>query len=138
MNPLKKHLLFYARALKSVDAEEAYMSALDFDIRIRPVDAVRLLDDGIVNGSGTGKRIDYYETHNQSGEICIVVVYEKYYHRVGNRLTLTVIIDNMRGVTHIRSIGGGGGNGVLFRFDWGASESFTNAAWEILGPYALR
>lgn len=113
------------------------MAAIDFDIRLDPRAAVEMLDRQIVEGSFSGERLDYYVPYDQNGLLCVVVVYEKYYYRAGNRLMLTVTIDNLRGVTHVHSIGGGGGNGALFRFDWGASESFTNAAWDILGPYAV-
>lgn len=111
--------------------------ALDFDVRLDPRAAAKLLDQGIVDGSFSGERLDYYVPYLQDDRICIVVVYEKYYYRAGNRLMLTVTIDNLRGATHVHSIGGGGGSSALFRFDWGASERFTEAAWEILRSYAI-
>ena len=49
----------------------------------------------------------------------VVAVYEKHYYRAGNRLTLTVVLDDFTGRTRVHCIGGGGGEG-LFRFDWGA------------------
>ncbi len=114
------------------------MAALDFNISLDPIQAVQLLDREIVNGSVSGERLDYYVPCNQNGRICVVVVYEKYYYRAGNRLLLTVTIDNLNGATHVHSVGGGGGSSVFFRFDWGASKSFTEAAWRVLSPYAVR
>ena len=114
------------------------MAAVDFNIRISPQEAVRLLDQGIVEGSFSGERLDYYVPYHQGELLCVVVVYEKFYYRAGNRLMLTVTIDNLSGVTHVHSIGGGGGDGAFWRFDWGASQKFTEAAWDILGAYAVR
>ncbi|MBS5659723.1 MAG: hypothetical protein KHW79_00405 [Clostridiales bacterium] len=111
--------------------------ALDFNVNLAPQVAMQMIDNGIVNGSLSGERIDYYEVHNTAGYLCITAVYEKFYYRAGNRLTLTVIIDNMRGATHVHAIGGGGGNGAFFKFDWGASEAFTNSPWDILRSYAI-
>ena len=74
--------------------------ALDFNVNLAPQVAMQMIDNGIVNGSLSGERIDYYEVHNTAGYLCITAVYEKFYYRAGNRLTLTVIIDNMRGTTH--------------------------------------
>lgn len=48
----------------------------------------------------------------------MVAVYEKHYYRAGNRLTLTVVLDDFTGRTRVHCISGGGGEG-LFRFDWG-------------------
>ena len=45
-----------------------------------------------VTDSVTGELVDHYElTHPGSGT-CVVAVYEKHYYRVGNRLTLTVVL----------------------------------------------
>lgn len=46
-----------------------------------------------------------------------MMVFEKHYYRAGNRLTLTVIINNLEDITRVHYISGGGGQG-LFTFDW--------------------
>lgn len=113
------------------------MEPIDFDIRLAPEIAVEYLDRGIVDGSFSGERIDCHIPYKNGDTVCIVVVYEKFYYRAGNRLTLTVTLDNFRGVTHVHSIGGGGGNDAWFSFDWGASRAFTDAAYDILGEYSV-
>ena len=105
--------------------------ASEFYVDLSPEAAVRLVDDAIVGGSITGERIDYHAVSGERGALCIVVVYEKHYYRAGNRLTLTLVVDNLSGRTRVHTIGGGGGEG-LFRFDWGASESFEDAARQAL------
>ena len=89
-----------------------------------------------VTDSITGELIDHYVVSHPEGGRCVVAVYEKHYYRAGNRLTLTVILDNFTGKTRVHCISGGGGEG-LFRFDWGASQSFEDVVHEALSSYRL-
>lgn len=112
------------------------MSGDNFNVNLSLRETVKLLDEVIVDGSFTGERVDYHVVNIDDIHATIVVVYEKHFYRAGNRLTLTVCIDNVKDITHIHCIGAGGGEG-LFRFDWGASEDFTNAPREILKRYIV-
>ena len=112
------------------------MAGDNFNVNLGLREAVELLDKGIVDESITGERVDHHVVNVDNTRSVVVVVYEKYFYRAGNRLTLTVTIDNVNGVTHIHSIGAGGGEG-LFRFDWGASEKFTNSPREILRNHII-
>ena len=87
-----------------------------------------------VTDSITGTLIDHYEVSHPAGGHCVVAVYEKHYYRAGNRLTLTVILDDFTGRTRVHCMSGGGGEG-LFRFDWGASERFEDVVHRALAPY---
>ena len=109
----------------------------DFYVSITPQEAAQIINRYIVNGSITGVLIDEYVNDNSTGKAVIVQVYEKHYYRVGNRLTLTVVIDNIDENTHIHVIGGGGGQG-FFRFDWGASDSFESCAYNALYEYVIK
>lgn len=109
----------------------------DFYVSISPQEAVELLNRHIVNGSITGELIDQYTNTTDNGAEVIVLVYEKHYYRAGNRLTLTIVIDNLSGKTHIHSAGGGGGQGLL-RFDWGASGSFEDSTYDALYKYMIK
>ena len=95
-----------------------------------------LIHSAIVDGSITGELLDHYVLQGPNGLQCAVMVYEKHYWRAGNRLTLTVTIDNLSGRTRVHTISGGGGEG-LFRFDWGAAESFEGVVRDALSPYML-
>lgn len=106
-----------------------------FCVTLTTEDTLRRIDDAVVGGSITGERIDYYPIQSPVGN-CIVAVYEKHYYRAGNRLTLTVVIDDFEGRTRVHCVGGGGGEG-LFRFDWGASESFAAIVADTLAPYRV-
>ncbi len=113
------------------------MATNQFRVNLFPKDAANYIYDYVVNGSITGTLIDNYTVYENNGVTCMVMVFEKHYYRAGNRLTLTVVIDNLNGVTNVRSIGGGGGEG-LFSFDWGASESFSNCAKKALEAYIIK
>ena len=47
-----------------------------------------------VTDSVTGELVDHYELTHPGGGTCVVAVYEKHYYRAGNRLTLTVVLDD--------------------------------------------
>ena len=102
-----------------------------------PQDTEELITNTIIDGSVTGELIDKYIKFNENGTSIIVLVFEKHYYRAGNRLTLTVVIDNLDGKTHIHAIGGGGGEG-LFRWDAGASESFEDCIYDAIFKYIIK
>ena len=87
--------------------------------------------DHAVMDSVTGTFLDRYEVSHPAGGRCVVLVYEKHYYRAGNRLTLTVTMVDFTGQTRGHCASGGGGEG-LFRFDWGASESFEGVVHDAL------
>ena len=89
-----------------------------------------------VTDSVTGELVDHYELTHPGGGTCVVAVYEKHYYRAGNRLTLTVVLDDFTGRTRVHCISGGGGEG-LFRFDWGAAEFFEGVVHDALSHYRL-
>lgn len=113
------------------------MASNQIRVNVAPKDAADIVSNYVISGSVTGELIDNYTAYDCNGVSCIVLVFEKHYWRAGNRLTLTVVIDNLNGVTNVRSIGGGGGEG-LFSFDWGASNSFANCAVKALEKYIIR
>ncbi|WP_312642688.1 DUF6054 family protein [Hydrogenoanaerobacterium sp.] len=110
--------------------------AVDFKVSIPPHMALSELKDTVQHGSFTGEMIDQYTVLGPEGVQVIVAVFEKHFFRAGNRVTLTVTLHNAGGVTHVHSVGGGGGEG-LFRFDWGAADSFAEMPREVLSRYII-
>lgn len=106
-------------------------------VSISPKEAAKLINDTITNNSVTGELIDEYVNEISNDTNVIVQVYEKHYYRAGNRLTLTVVIDDVSGKTHIHAISGGGGQG-LFRFDGGSSESFEDCIYDAIYQYIIK
>ena len=66
------------------------------------------------------------------------VLFEKYYMRSGNRATLTFLADNLEEHTRVHLSAGGGGQGIIFRFDWGAGASFSTSARDALAEYICK
>ena len=105
-----------------------------FFVTLDPMAAALTVQNEVIQGSITGELIDMHRIDLGDGRCVLVQVFEKHYYRAGNRLTLTVTIDNATGHTRVHTASGGGGEG-LFRFDWGASESFETVAENALAPY---
>jgi hypothetical protein len=98
--------------------------------------AAQVIDDAVLSGSFTGECIDNYGAGAPGSGGFILRVYEKHFVRAGNRLTLTVVIDDLSGSTRVHCVGGGGGEG-LFSFDWGAAGSFAGTVVNALAPYRV-
>ena len=112
------------------------MDIREFFVSIRPKEAANLVEEAIVHGSFSGKVIDTY--HRQVGEYeILVIVFEKYYMRTSNRASLTLVIDNLEGTTKVHATASGGGEGAIFRFDWGVGSSFIKSVENALEPYIM-
>jgi len=107
-----------------------------FMVSISIQEAADIIYNEVVDGSITGEIIDKYEIRDDGTLKCMVQVFEKHYYRAGNRLTLTVVFDNLGGNTRVHYSSGGGGEG-LFRFDWGASEDFADIVPDALEKYRI-
>ena len=105
-----------------------------FTVNLSPDLATELIRDGVEGRSFTGELIDYHAIGDECSGRCMVMVFEKHYSRVGNRLTLTVTVDDLSGRTRVHAVGGGGGEG-LFGFDWGAADSFEQMVVSALAEY---
>lgn len=104
-------------------------------VTIEPYEAISIIDR-TMQGKISGKKIDQYITTTGESPVA-VLIYEQYYARVENRVTLTAIIDKVDGKTHIRLVSTGGGQGMLFKFDWGASMSMENSVLKNLKQYKI-
>jgi len=61
------------------------------------------------------------EAHRlMSGSETHLLVFEKYFMRVKNYVSLSVMITSDQGVTDVYAVGSGAGNDALFSFDWGS------------------
>jgi hypothetical protein len=80
-----------------------------------------------------------HEDYISAGESkrIITLIFEKYFMRVEGRTGITVIIENTSGVTDVRVITAGVGRGMIFSFDWGASDSMIDDIKRCLNQYIL-
>lgn len=67
-----------------------------------------------------------------------ILVYEKYYFRVKNKVSLVIIVDDMDGYTRVKVLGTGGGTALSSNFDWGAGNHFENSVIHVLKDYIVK
>lgn len=82
-----------------------------------------------------GELLERYEVDDGAQRRVVVSIYERYYIRAGNRLTVTVTVDNFTGKTRAHWRSGGGSDSIMFNFDWGAADDFDRQIRETLSPY---
>lgn len=82
---------------------------------------------------------DYNIVHQgQISEEVVFLVIEKYFIRNSSRASLSIVMyqeDDFE--TTIEAVGSGGGTGWLFKFDWGAKESFESRIIKILEQHQI-
>jgi hypothetical protein len=74
----------------------------------------------------------------QISEEVVFLVIEKYFIRNSSRASLSIVMyqeDDFE--TILEAIGSGGGTGWVFRFDWGAKESFEQKIIRIFDQHQI-
>lgn len=112
------------------------MAVREFYVSLKPTEAMEVITEAVVNGSVTGQIIDEYVRNVDQYEIYVFIL-EKYYMRSSNRASLTVTLDNFEGKTKVHVVAAGSGEGVFFRFDWGAGKSFSASVENALAHYIV-
>jgi hypothetical protein len=108
------------------------MSQNRFKVRLNPVEALALVREN------EDAELVHEEIHDLGdGKSIGTLVYEKYFFRVESRVALVVIIDNIYGVTDVRSISTGSSQGLIFNFDWGAADNFAGSVERIFEDYII-
>ena len=102
------------------------MEVKDMKVSIAPQEVLELVWQQI-NNAISAEFLDKYIQEIEQGTVAMGL-FEKYYVRSSNRATLTVLATDFGGVTHVHLAAGGGGQGAIFRFDWGAGEDFVELA----------
>jgi hypothetical protein len=90
-----------------------------------------LIKQGVINSGVSCELIDSSERNVSSGKV-ILLVFEKYYMRSSNRASLSVMLIQDGDTVYVDAVSSGGGQGALFRFSWGAEESFVGVIPTIL------
>lgn len=112
------------------------MQKNDMKVSLSPKEAVDKIQFFLEHRYGVDC-LDNYMLQTEHGTEVVMRLFEKYYMRVGNRATLTVLANNIEGVTTVHLVAGGSSSSVLFRFDWGACEDFAKLAQSALKEYRL-
>lgn len=107
---------------------------IELTVDVKPFQAVQLILEDM-DLKSTLIFEDYKVTEVDEKEISILV-FEKFFLRTGNTATLTVTIDNISGVTIIKCISAGNGDGIL-DIDLGAGKSFMKPIRKKLEPHII-
>lgn len=62
--------------------------------------------------------------------------FEKYFWRIGNRMSLTIVLDNIDDIVKVFTTTSGGGDGLL-NFGLGTTKAFSNSARNVLREYIV-
>lgn len=92
------------------------------------------LDEAIIN-SGVSMQLVDYSYKEVNGSKVALRVYDKYFYRSSNRASLSLSVISSGDQIHVSAIGAGGGQGVFFRFSWGAESSILTPVIKYLDSY---
>lgn len=81
-----------------------------------------------------------YEEFNEigNGKYYGTLIFEKYFIRASNRAALVVLMNNLNGETIVTSVATGSSEGLFFKFDWGAADSFAGSVKNILKNFITK
>lgn len=100
-------------------------------------DTAEYLKERVLNCGLSCELVDSAE-HSSGGTEMVLMVFEKYYYRAGNRASLTVSVFGDGDTVTVDAIGAGGGQGPIFKFSWGAEEDFVDVVSSALGERGFR
>ena len=107
-----------------------------FFVSLSVNEAAEKIRSAVEEGSISGELLDDYTVPTENRTVR-VLMFEKYFYRVENRLLLTVILDDAAGKTRVHSMAGGGGRNLLFKFDWFAGDDFAAVPQKALQEYII-
>lgn len=104
------------------------------DIKIDTV--LKLLKEKIEKKSITCNLVDKYK-QTINDKIIYILILEKYFIRVENRITITIVIDDFEGKTRIHFKAAGGSASFITKFDWGAADKLEQEVYSIFEKHII-
>lgn len=71
------------------------------------------------------------------GRIVSTLIYDKYFIRLSNRVTLLIMIDDINGFTNVSAVATGSSKGSIVKYDLGAKETYINSLKNLLQKYIV-
>ena len=99
------------------------MEKMDFYVYLSPKEAAEKVKKAVTAGLYSGEILDEYVRILRMARKSSWFIREILY-ALRQQSTLTFLADNLEEHTRVHLSAGGGGQGVIFRFDWGAGASF--------------
>jgi len=98
------------------------------------LDPQETLDQIKVLFPSTGISVQLVDEAHRSMNNAVVhlLVFEKYFMRVKNYVSLSLMILGVEGMTEVVAVGSGAGNDVIFSFDWGSEEDIVHSFSKII------
>jgi hypothetical protein len=108
-----------------------------YRISLGPIAAADAVRRYVESAGATNECVADYRNRSEDGREVAFLVFEKYMMRNSSRISLSVAIENVGGATVVAAAGSGGGENVLFKFDWGAGKNVENLIPEALAAYMI-
>ena len=108
-----------------------------FTVDLEPFAAADKIKDYVLKSAVSAECVCDYFSEAQNGARMVVLVFEKYFMRNSSRASLTIAVENLTGATRVCSVGSGGGQRILFGFDWGAGADFAALAASALRGHII-
>ncbi len=94
-------------------------------------DIVSVLEDNI-SKSGITNQLIYKAKRGVEDSSSYLLVFEKFYYRNSSRASLSIMVTEVDEIITVDVAGSGGGQGVIFRFNWGAESNFVSLVSDAL------
>lgn len=104
-------------------------------VKLTPGEAAGIIKDFVLSAGMSNSMVHSGANRSPDGHEAILMVFEKYFMRNSSRASLSVMVENLTGVTVVHAAGSGGGQGAILGFDWGASASFSGLVEQAMRPY---
>jgi hypothetical protein len=98
---------------------------------------LQIIEKALDNDSLSGELIAKVK-ETVGDQTIYLLVFEKYFFRASNRASLSVLLIGDHKQTTVRSIGSGGGQGLFFRFSFGAESSFAHQVTKVLTSHGFK
>ncbi|MDR1631071.1 MAG: DUF6054 family protein [Oscillospiraceae bacterium] len=107
------------------------MASIKMQGRLGAVETANRVMEGVL-ASGVSCELVDSVVRNLGGISVYIMVFEKYYMRASNRASLTVVVTGDAYSSSVDAIGSGGGQGAVFKFSYGAENSFVSTVEQVL------
>lgn len=108
------------------------MAKLERELNGNFDDIIKLIKDGIVNGSMSAELVDESNFKGKNSK-CSILVFERYGFTGKNRVSLSVTLyQEKEGIVYVSAITSGGSGAMLFKINTISENSFLSKLEEVL------